>query len=205
MKDARGIQWIVACVLVAVLVIVVPPHNALVAHSDEEFGMYGIVGAEPATPQVIMARQTDFTSFEEVRKVATFPVLAPGRIPEGFSLISLQHVRPDPPEIPASVHNDTVAATYGSGDARFTIMQGYFSGGDVPAGPGEAAAGEIDLIGARAKWVRGTWAERPTGGREWRNEPLQVGWYKNGLGYAILSRDLNLEQLVEIANGLEPI
>ncbi|KLU60793.1 hypothetical protein CEB3_c27660 [Peptococcaceae bacterium CEB3] len=162
------------------------------------------------TPSIIAAKQINYTNFEETKKVATFKVKVPKKIPQGYHLTQLQHMRPDLPNIPETVHNDTVSAIYSNGQNQFTIIQGYFSGGDVPKGPQGSMEGTADVSGVKAKWVEGSWAivKEPTLGdpssqKEWRTEPLRLGWYKDNLGYSILTDGLKLRDLVDIANSLE--
>lgn len=161
---------------------------------------------KPAEPMIVPAKYTFHKSFEDAKAVATFPVKAPLWIPERFELVELKQVRPNLPDIPESTHNDTISALYSDGIRRVLIIQGYFSGGDVPVGPGHS--GEVRIKGIKANWVRGSWAvtEHPAGEftnqKKWRDEGIQLGWYNNNLGYTIIAEGLELETLIRIAEGL---
>lgn len=164
---------------------------------------------KPAEPMIVSAKVTVFKAFEEAKESATFPVKVPTWIPERFELIEIKHVRPDLPGIPENTHNDTVSAFYSDGTKHVLIIQGYFSGGNVPIGPVGSEAGEVEIMGIKANWVKGSWvvvADQPTdkftNEKQWRDDTLQIGWYNNVLGYAVITDGLKLETLIKIAEGL---
>lgn len=64
-------------------------------------------------------------------------------------------------------------------------------------------------MGIKANWVKGSWvvvADQPTdkftNEKQWRDDTLQIGWYNNVLGYAVITDGLKLETLIKIAEGL---
>jgi hypothetical protein len=77
--------------------------------------------------------------------------------------------------------NDTVSAVYSNGSAQFNIIQGYFSGGDVPVGPEGTSHGNVEIAGVQGKWVKGSCnvVEEPSvenkGLKEWRGNALNLG------------------------------
>ncbi|EHQ89756.1 hypothetical protein DesyoDRAFT_2696 [Desulfosporosinus youngiae DSM 17734] len=165
--------------------------------------------ANPDGPVVVKAKQTDCNDFAEAQKLANFIIKAPQNIPDGFRLVFIQHIRPDLPKIAATAKNDTVSAVYSNGNAQFNIIQGHFSGGDVPVGPEGSAHGTVEIAGVQGKWVKGGWnvVEEPSadskGTKEWKSNPLDLGWYKDGIGYAILATGMELDDIVKLANSME--
>lgn len=173
-----------------------------VVHADAK-------SAELKEPIIIRSIQTECNEFEDAQKLATFKIKVPQNIPEGFMLVSIQHVKPDFPNAIKGARNDTVSAVYSNGKSLFNVIQGHFSGGDVAIGPETAAQGKVDVAGVEGKWVQGSWnvVEEPSteskGLKEWRDSTLDLGWYKDNLGYAILANGVDLDGLVKVANSME--
>lgn len=218
MKNYRNylsVPLAVSLFLVALLMLsLFTPDSKAVSVEDTNNQPNNVIHAniEPTdkTGQIIIpSRQTDCKDFEDAQELATFKIRVPKHIPKGFKLVSLQHVRPNLSNIPDTARNDTISALYSNGKANFTIIQGHFSGGDVSIGPETAKNGKVNVDGVTGNWVKGSWhvIEEPQAGntssKEWNDGTLDLGWYKNNLGYAILANCIGLEELVLIADSME--
>ncbi len=212
------IKWTVATLTLLIVMggcIKAPTHEL---PEDKNLSSGGVemqkpnVPTKPAEPKIVGVRKNVYNTFEEVKKAANFQVKIPNAsaIPAGFNLSAIEHLRPDIPVL-ETTKNDRVEFFYSRSNDFLVIMQGYFSGGDIPVAPDSSQMGEVEVQGVKARWANGTVyiltesenaSEILRAPREWRSGLLQLGWYKDGLGYRVESNALSLEELVRIANSL---
>lgn len=150
---------------------------------------------------VIQTKRKEFRSFEEVE--ANFNVKAPRYVPTGYKLQKIEYYRPDT-KASANAKNDVLQSTYTNGKHELIIIQGYFSGSNVPVGPKGIPSGTTKVQDIKANWVKGTVVyDRESSEKSWDDSLLQLGWNENNIGYRIQATNLNLNELTSIGNDLK--
>jgi outer membrane lipoprotein-sorting protein len=183
-----------------------PPGTEIEDHREQPLG----VGYADDTPA------PEYISLGEARDGATFPVLAPAFIPEGFELESVEHHWSSQEAKEFHSHADSVLLRYADSagnwlaiDQGFGGSYGHYAYVDQP----DVQQGTVEVKGTPVKWVED---DRFSGGLmfvvAWQAGRIGDGYeispagevtYGSPLALVLASNVLSVEELARVAESLE--
>jgi hypothetical protein len=155
-------------------------------------------------------RPEHLNTLDEAQASASFQLLIPTNLPNGYKIADIEHVANTVPGTPPANHIIIHFVTTEGG--YLAVEQGWpvaVENGVYQYAP-DNQKGSLMVQDQPAIWVRGTVGKSDTSQKIWQPGPLAIRWIigpnKTGglMAYALESDALSLDELIDVANSVRP-